>query len=87
MNGCIMRVLVVFESKYGNTKKVAETIIEGMREVEGIETVLTERKEVDFNTIVDYDVILVGTPNHMGRPTREIRKYIDKLGKLNLEGK
>lgn len=82
-----MRVLVVFESKYGNTKQVAETIIEGIREAAGIETVLTERKEVDFNTITDYDIILVGTPNHMGGPTQGIMKFVDKLGKFNLEGK
>jgi len=25
------KVIVVYESKYGNTKRVAETIIEGMR--------------------------------------------------------
>ena len=81
------KVIVVYESKYGNTKRVAETIIEGMKEVEGIEAVLRELKEVDLNEIVDYDAILVGSPNHFGGPTRSIRKFIDKLGKLSLEGK
>ena len=81
------KVIVVYESKYGNTKLVAETIIEGMSEVEGIETVLSELKEVDLNKIIDYDAILVGSPNHFGGPTRGVRKFIDKLGKLPLEGK
>ncbi|MFQ6125512.1 MAG: flavodoxin family protein [Candidatus Heimdallarchaeota archaeon] len=82
-----MRVLVVYESKYGNTKQVAETIVKGIQDAKGIETVLTECKDVDFNKIVDYDAILVGTPNHMGSPTRGMKKFVDKLGKLNLEGK
>ena len=81
------KVIVVYESKYGNTKLVAETIIEGMSEVEGIETVLSELKEVDLNKIIDYDAILIGSPNHFGGPTRGIRKFIDKLGKLPLDGK
>ena len=81
------KVIVVYESKYGNTKLVAETIIEGMKEVEGIETMLSELKEVDLNKIVDYDAILVGSPNHFGGPTRSVKKFIDKLGKLSLEGK
>ena len=81
------RVIVVYESKYGNTKLVAETIAEGMREVGGIETIVSEVKEVDFDKILDYDVILIGSPNHLGRPARSIRKFIDKLGKLNLNGK
>ena len=83
----LAKVIVVYESKYGNTKLVAETIIEGMSEVEGIEAVLSELKEVDLNKIPDYDAILVGSPNHFGGPTRSIKKFIDKLGKLPLKGK
>ena len=41
------RVIVVYESKYGNTKRVAETIVEGMSEVERIEAVLKEPKHVE----------------------------------------
>jgi len=78
---------VVYESKFGNTKLVAETIIEGMNEVEGIEAVLRELKEVDLNKVIDYDVILVGSPNHYGGPTRSVKEFIDKLGKLPLKGK
>ncbi|TET43017.1 MAG: FprA family A-type flavoprotein, partial [Dehalococcoidia bacterium] len=74
-------------SKYGNTKLVAETIAEGMREVEGIETVVSEVKEVDLKKIPDYDAILVGSPNHIGGPTGGIKRFIGKLGKLPLEGK
>jgi len=81
------RVIVVYESKYGNTKLAAETIAEGVREVEGIETVVSEVKEVDLGKIPDYDAILVGSPTHIGGPTWGVRKFIDKLGKLPLEGK
>jgi flavorubredoxin len=81
------QVIVVYESKYGNTKLVAETIAEGVREVEGTAAVVSELKEVDLNKIPDYDVILVGSPNHVGGPTWGIKKFIGKLGKLPLEGK
>ena len=81
------KVIVVYESKYGNTKLVAETIAAGMREVEGTETVVSRVKEVDLNRIPDYDVILVGCPNHIGRPTWGIKRFIGRLGKLPLEGK
>lgn len=81
------KIIVVYESKHGNTKLVAEAIIEGINEIEEIETVLSELKEVDLKNIADYDAILVGSPNHFGGPTRSIKKFIDKLGKLNLKGK
>lgn len=81
------RVIIVYESKYGNARLAAETIAEGMREVEGIEAVVSEVKEVDLGKIPDYDAILVGSPTHIDRPTGSIKKFIDKLGKLTLEGK
>ena len=81
------KTIVVYESKYGNTKLVAETIIEGMKEVSGAEVAINELKEADLSQLVDFDVILVGSPNHMGGATRGIRKFIDEFGKLNLEGK
>jgi flavodoxin len=83
----MVKVIVVYESVYGNTKRVAEAIIEGINEVEGMEASLRELKEVDPQKILDYDVILVGSPNHIGGPTRGIKGFIDKLGKLRLEGK
>ena len=81
------KVIVIYESKYGNTRLVAETIAEGMREVSEVKTVLSELKEVDLNQLNEFDAILVGSPNHIGNATKNIRKFIDGLGKLDLEGK
>ena len=81
------KVIVVYESKYGNTKRVAETVIEGINEIEKIEAVLKEPKHLEPTEVLDYDVILIGSPNHIGGPTRGIKKFIDKLGKIGLEGK
>ena len=80
------KAIVVFDTKYGNTKIAAETIIEGMK-VEGIDVALSNMKEVDFKTINQYDAILMGCPNHFGGPTRTAKKFIDNLGKLDLKEK
>jgi len=81
------RAIVVYESVYGNTKLVAETIIEGMNEVEGIEAVIKELKEVDLNKLADHNAILIGSPNHYGGPTKEVKEFIDRLENLHLKGK
>jgi len=81
------RVLIIYESMYGNTKQVAEEIIKEMQEIKATETTLKGLKEVDLNHVADFDLILIGSPNHMGTATRGIRKFIDSLGKLNLEKK
>ncbi|MFC2032441.1 flavodoxin family protein, partial [Chloroflexota bacterium] len=33
------------------------------------------------------DVVLIGSPNHMGGPTGGIKKFINELGKLDIKGK
>ena len=81
------KVIVVYESRYGNTKLVAESIAEGMKEAGGMEPTLSSVKEVDFDRMPDYDAILIGSPNHMEGPTGSAKKFIDKVGKLSLEGK
>jgi len=83
----MVKVFIVYDTKYGNTKLVAEAIIEGMREVEGIETAISDVEEVDPEKAVTFDAILVGSPNHFGGPVGGIKKFIDKLGKLDLEAK
>ncbi len=82
-----MKVFVVYDTKYGNTKLVAEKIVEGIREVEGIETAVSDVEDVDLERLADYDAILIGSPNHWGGPVRGIKKLIDKLGKLDLKAK
>ena len=83
----MVKVFVVYDTKYGNTKLVAEKIVEGMREVEGIETAIADVKEVNFEEVASSDAVLIGSPNHLGRPARDIDAFIDKLGKLDLKTK
>ena len=72
-----VKVFVVYDTKHGNTKLVAKTILEGMGEVEGIETAISDVEEVDLERVAGYDAILMGSPNHWGGPVRGINKLID----------
>jgi NAD(P)H dehydrogenase (quinone) len=81
------KAVIAYESKYGNTKRVGETIVEGMSETKGVEATLSRVKEADFDKILDHDLILIGSPNHVGGPIRSVKRFINKPGKLNLEGK
>ena len=81
------KVLVVYASKWGNTKIVAETIIEGIGEATGIEATIKNFKELDFDRTVEYDALLIGSPNHAGSAIPGIKKIINQLGKLQFRGK
>jgi len=86
-NNHMIKALVIYESKYGNTKLAAESIAEGMKQIPGTEPIITELDDVEPSQIDEFDIILVGSPNHLGRATRSIRKFIDKLENINLKGK
>lgn len=83
----MLKSIVVYESKYGNTRTVAEKIAEGMNQVTGIEAIIAEVRDVDISRVEEFDVILIGSPNHVGGATRRIKKFIDELGKLDLKNK
>jgi flavorubredoxin len=83
----VVKALIVYESKYGNTGLVGKTIAQGIMETEGAEATLVEGQEVNINKTTDYDLIMIGSPNHVGGPTRGIMKFLDELGKLDLKGK
>jgi flavorubredoxin len=81
----LVKVFVVYDTKYDNTKLAAESILEGIREVEGIETAIGYVKEVDVGKVADFDLIVLGAPNHMGRPSRTMKKFVEMLAELDLK--
>ncbi len=82
-----MNVFVIYDTKYGTTKLVAEEIGKGIEDVGGIETAIGYVKEVDIEEVAGSDAILLGAPNQMGGPSWTISGFIDKLGRINLKAK
>ena len=82
-----MKVFVIYDSKYGNTKTVAENILEGLKQIKGIEAAVGYAKDVDLQSLVCHHALIVGAPNHMGRPSRTMKKFIERLAELDLKTK
>ena len=65
-----MKAAVVFESMFGNTRRIAEAIAEGMRDCCDV-TVLSVR-ELTPRALADAELVVVGGPTHvhgMSRPS------------------
>jgi len=85
MVNCV-KIAILYDSKYGNTKQVAEFLAEKMQ-AGGYEVRLfrtTETKPADLLAFQP-EAILVGSPTHMHKPARTLGQYIKKLGKLGLQ--
>jgi len=81
------KAIIVYESLYGNTKKIAEAICEGITKVEGVECVVKKTGEIHTDDLCDYDAILFGCPNHNQEPALNLVKFIDRAAIVHLKAK
>jgi hypothetical protein len=42
---------------------------------------------MDAENVADYDAIILGPPNHMGSPSRTMKKFVDRLSELDLKAR
>jgi len=83
----LTKIFVAYDSKYGNTKLAAENVLDGIRESGEVETGIGYVKEVDAVSVAGYDIIVLGAPNHMGRPSGTMKKFVERLSGQNLKTK
>ena len=82
------KILVVYYSQGGNTKKMAELIGEGVRK-EGVEALVKNVSEVKANDLLGYQGIIIGSPTYYGTMAFQIKKLLDETVAFHskLEGK
>jgi len=84
-----MQVLVLYFSKSGNTKKLAEAIGKGVEEVDGVNAVLKNTDEVTQDDFLASDGIVAGSPVYFGVMAAELKKVFDQfvVVRKKMEGK
>ena len=80
--------LVIYYSRTGNTKKMAESVASGIKN-EGMEVVIKEAKDVTVDELLKYDAIAIGSHTYYGSMASEIKRLFDDSVKFHgkLEGK
>jgi NAD(P)H dehydrogenase (quinone) len=78
--------LVIYYSRSGNTRQMAELIAESMNEA-GLETVCRPVEETKVDDLLNADTIVVGSPTYYGRMSAQIARLFDdsvsKHGRLD----
>ena len=73
-----MKTLVVYYSRTGNTKKIAEEIAQKLGA--DTEELIDQKNLTEIDTLIknpdDYDVVIIGTPIWAGGITPAIRTYL-----------
>ena len=71
-------ILVTCYSRTGKTKKLADAIGRGAREIEGITVDVLSFNRVSASDLPRYDGILLGSPVYFGSPSMEVKELIDE---------
>jgi menaquinone-dependent protoporphyrinogen IX oxidase len=73
-----MKGIVVYDTSYGNTRKIAEIIAETLKE-SGIEVDLFDVKDVKKLSAEGYSFLVLGSPTRFGTMSFAIRGFLSKV--------
>jgi NAD(P)H dehydrogenase (quinone) len=84
-----MQILVLYHSKGGNTRKLAEMIALGVEEVDGASCLIRNCEEVTKEDFLGSAGIIAGSPVYFGVMAAELKKVFDQfIGiRKKMEGK
>lgn len=84
-----MQILVLYFSKGGNTKKLAETILKGVESVEGVKGVLKHTDDVTKEDFVSSNGVIAGSPVYFGVMAAQLKNIFDEFVgvRKKMEGK
>ncbi|MDG6999164.1 MAG: flavodoxin family protein, partial [Nitrososphaerota archaeon] len=68
------RVIVIFDSRYGNTEKIARSFEAGLKQA-GVETLCIRESEVKLDSLKQYDLIAVGAPTEKFTASKIIKEF------------
>lgn len=74
-----MKVLILYFSRSGNTKKLAEEIARGVVEIEGVQAVVRSTTDVSKEDFIEADGIIAGSPVYFGSMAAPLKDVLDKF--------
>ena len=82
-------VTVIYDSRTGNTEKMALAVAEGARKVKGTEVVLLQVDKAKMSDLTSSDSIIIGSPTYYGNMSGKVKSFIDQTNKVHgkLKGK
>lgn len=84
-----MQLLVLYYSKGGNTRKLAEAVAEGVNSVDGADAVMKSTGEVAQDDFLAADAVIAGSPVYFGVMAADLKRVFDEFigTRKRMEGK
>jgi len=82
MSNSVNKILVMYYSKTGNTKKLAIQIAKGVKEIKDVECILKPASEVTGDDFISSHGIIAGSPVYFGTMAAEMKDVFDRFVNL-----
>lgn len=79
-----MTALVIYDSVFGNTEKIAAAIGDALRAAEAVSVLKVDQASVD--DMMETGLLVVGSPTRAFQPTAEIKKLLSSIPRNGLKG-
>lgn len=82
-----MKTLIVYDSKYGNTEKIAKSIGDALTgDVLTGDVKVLRVDKVNLSELESINLCIIGSPTHGFRPSKPAQKFLDALSSNALKG-
>lgn len=81
-----MKAIVMFDTLYGNTEKIASSLAKGLRGT-GVETSVVNIKTVNVDELAKYDLLALGAPTQYFTASKSLKEFLKQLEEKDLRGK
>ncbi len=73
----LVKVLVTYHSLSGNTERMAEAVVDGVKSVPGTEALLKRVGKVTADDLFSADAVVVGSPVYWSNMSGEVKAFFD----------
>lgn len=81
----MVKAVVVYDTEFGNTERIAKVLAEGMEE-QGVDVECVEVEEVEIDKLTEHDLLVIGGPTHMHNMSKPVKEFLEKLETEDVRG-
>lgn len=72
------RITIIYDSRTGNTEKMALAVAEGAKKVKGTQVTVLKVDKAKLSDLTGSDGIIIGSPTYYGNMSGKMKTFIDK---------
>ena len=80
-----MRAIILFDTLFGNTERIADSLAKGLHET-GVEAKVLNIKESNPDDLLGYDLLVLGAPTQYFTASKPLKVFLEQLNGVDLNG-